>query len=378
MILSEEILLKLIRAALGNENSLSLPWGIDWNEVIELSYQQGVAAIAVDGLQQIYDANTEYQTELDNPELEDLKYDWFGSCLMNEKDYEALTKSIKHLAKFLSSHNIPMMLLKGFGLSLNYPNPSHRPTGDIDIYLWDLWKAADEYISSELCANIDNSHHHHSVYKFEGFSVENHYDFVNINSHFSNRKIEETFKRLANDLNATEEHILPNAVKIYFPSPDLNALFIARHCAIHFAAEGMNLRQLLDWALFVSNHHQKVDWDMFWTSTQQMGMVKFVLCMNEIAVSRLGFKREDFHQPDSITKEFKVDNKLVDCVLNDILNPEKDVTHGKNPINYIWARFKLWWHNRWKHRIVYSDSLLSTFIAQIKSHLMKPATIKGC
>ena len=47
---SSTILFHLLRAALGNEAVGALPSDIDWQEVIDLSFDQGVAAIAVDGL----------------------------------------------------------------------------------------------------------------------------------------------------------------------------------------------------------------------------------------------------------------------------------------------------------------------------------------
>lgn len=47
---SSEILLLLLRAALGGKPcDASLPSGINWQEVIDLSFDHGVAAIAVDG-----------------------------------------------------------------------------------------------------------------------------------------------------------------------------------------------------------------------------------------------------------------------------------------------------------------------------------------
>lgn len=48
---SANILFRLLRAALGDETEVSMPDDVDWNEVIDLSFNQGVAAIAVDGLQ---------------------------------------------------------------------------------------------------------------------------------------------------------------------------------------------------------------------------------------------------------------------------------------------------------------------------------------
>ena len=150
-----EVLFKLLRIALGNEKDFSLPLSVNWKEVIDLSFEQGVAAIAVDGLQRLYDAvegssssNASLGSSgssslvsslstLDSPELEDLKYEWFGEVMNAEQDYEAHRSAISHLVHFYESQGVKMMLLKGYGLSLNYPIPSHRPVGDIDIYLLD-------------------------------------------------------------------------------------------------------------------------------------------------------------------------------------------------------------------------------------------------
>lgn len=371
-----EVLFKLLRIALGNESDYSLPNFVDWREVIEMSYRQCVAAIAVDGLLKLYDEVPDIDLELDNPEFEDIKYEWLGFCVTTEQKYISHLDAITKLASFYKQHGIPMMLLKGYGLSLNYPVPIHRPVGDIDVYLWGIWNIADEKVKEKLGIYVDNSHHHHSEFWFEGYLVEDHYDFVNVNSHFSNKKIESLFKQMADDKNKAVKHKLDGNI-IYLPPTDFNVLFIIRHCACHFASEEMTLRQLLDWSLFVDKHHQEVDWCMFWNEAEKMGMTKFVLCIDDIAVKQLGFDGAIFHTPHKFEKFPVREHDLVNRVFCDILHPEYDEKSENGTANYVWSRLKRWWHNRWKHKIVYSDSLISTFFVQIISHLMKPATIKG-
>lgn len=48
---SVHTLFQLLRSALGNQSAETLPADINWREVIDLSFEQGVAAVAVDGLQ---------------------------------------------------------------------------------------------------------------------------------------------------------------------------------------------------------------------------------------------------------------------------------------------------------------------------------------
>lgn len=51
MFSSATTLFQLLRSALGRQSAETLSTDIDWQKLIDLSYDQGVAAIAVDGLQ---------------------------------------------------------------------------------------------------------------------------------------------------------------------------------------------------------------------------------------------------------------------------------------------------------------------------------------
>ena len=56
-----------------------MPSDIDWQEVIDLSFEQGVAAMLVDGIDKVTKTKTaEAFDALDSPELEDLKYEWLS------------------------------------------------------------------------------------------------------------------------------------------------------------------------------------------------------------------------------------------------------------------------------------------------------------
>ena len=66
------------------------------------------------------------------------------------------------------------MVLKGYGLSLDWPIPNHRVVGDLDIYNFGKWKEADSFIAEQLGIKIDDGHEHHAVFNFNGVAVENH------------------------------------------------------------------------------------------------------------------------------------------------------------------------------------------------------------
>ena len=258
-----------------------------------------------------------------------------------------------------------MMVIKGYGLSLNYPVPAHRPCGDVDIWNYGEYKRADQLLHDELGIKIDNSHHHHTVFHFEGQMFENHYDFVNVYAHPSSKEVEVRLKELAFQ---GDEEIEVEGKPVFLPSPDLNALFLLRHTSAHFAAEKMSLRQILDWGTFVQKYHDRIDWKGLESFVDSVGMTPFYQVLNGICVDYLGFPIHVFPSGRS-----SVEGR----VMEDFFSPEFTDENPKGCLfGSLWWRYRRWKYNAWKHRLVYPESMLRTFLAQLKAHLMKPASLR--
>lgn len=351
---SANAVLSLIKLALDSgEKDYSHEFD-DWESIYDVADAQGVLAVIYDVIEKL--------PEESRPDLE-LLMEWVGQVNIMECMYEQHKTVIGKLADFYSSRGIGLMLLKGYGLSLNYPIPNHRPVGDIDSYNFGRWQQADEAIKKTYGIEIDNSHHHHTVFKFEGVTVENHYEFINTKGHRSSVAFEKRLEELSQKPCAILE--VGNS-KISIPHPDFNALFILRHCAGHFRATQLTLRQLLDWLLFVKKEHNRINWDDLYTFLEKMNLNRFANCLNAIGVKYLGFEKDLF-------PEIEKDDKLVDRVLNDILSPEFTEREDGTFIGGLRVKPRRWWHNRWKQRICFPDSLLSDFLHQFYSKLLKPA-----
>ncbi len=354
----QSVLFQLLQYGLGNSGQCNIPHDIDWQEVLAQSQKHGVDTIVLDGIQRCYNNNNAVEIE------SSVKFKWLGCEQQQEQIYAKHEKIIGDLARFYAKHNIRMMVLKGWGLSLNYPIPCHRACSDLDIYLFGEQKKADKLLSDELGIKIDNTHHHHSVFVFKGLSVENHYDFINIYSHLSSRKIEKWLKKLAAKAIPFK---MKDSTEIWLPSADFNALFILRHTASHFAGCAMNIRQVIDWGLFVKNHHDEVNWNTLLPLIKDLNMHYFYDAQNYICYHYLGFDKSIFPMIEG--------EDYGEKVFLDLFNEENMKTKEKGFAKYIYSRYKKWWSNRWKHRIVYSEGLFLTFIIQTVSHLMKPATL---
>lgn len=353
--------LSLVRLGIGHTPQV-ITQPINWKETEEFANRHGLLAIVVDGIEKLPSVSRPPQ---------ELLLEWIGEVLQDyEYRYEQYCKAISELAGFYNSHGYKMMVLKGYACSLDWPKPAHRPCGDIDMWQFGKQKEADEALGlwfkdhgSRL--EIDKSHHHHTVFEWNGFTVENHYDFVNVHAHRSSAELEKIFKELGKD----ESHFVEvNGKKVYLPSSNLHALFLIKHMVSHFAAAEINLRQVLDWAFFVEEHTKEIDWNWLDGMLEKYSMKDFINCINGICVEDLGFGAGVFH-------EVKFLPALKERILDDILNPEYTSTEPEGLLHRIVYKYKRWQGNAWKQRLCYKESRCEYFWSGFWAKMLRPSSI---
>ncbi len=356
---NKEFFLSLVRLGIGTGTVSSFKFqdSIDWNALEDLAARQGLSAVVVDGVDKL---------PLESRPPKPMLLQWIGETLQGyEYRYGQYCKAIAEMASFYNKHGFRMMVLKGYACSLDWPKPEHRPTGDIDIWQFGKQKEADAVLVKEKGIKIDKSHHHHTVFDWCDFMVENHYDFNNVHHHKSNASLEKIFKELGKDDSHTVD-VLGQIV--YLPSPNLHALFLLKHSMTDFSAFFVTLRQVLDWAFFVNAHTKEIDWDWLIGVMEQYHMAEFFNTINSICVEDLGFDSRIF--PYVQYNPF-----LKDKVLNDILSPKFPRKEPRGLITRLVFKYRRWKGNTWKHEMCYNETLWSGFWSGIWNHLLKPSSI---
>lgn len=354
--------LQLVRLGIGTSKGVSVPKDLDWPQLKKLADNQGLSAVLLDGIDKL---------PADNRPSQFILLEWIGEVLQNyEQRYVAYEKAIGSLAGFYNRHGLKVMVLKGYACSIEWPKPEHRPCGDIDIWLFGKQKEADATLEASLKTHdsgfkIDNSHHHHTVFEWRGFTVENHYDFVNIHYNQSNFEIEKEFKKLGCD---DSYNIEVFGEKVYMPSPNLHALFLLRHAMVEFASSGITLRNIVDWAFFVKSHGREVDWRWLENMLERFGMKKMYNIFNSICIEELGFDANMF--PNNL-----VSQGLKEKVLRELLNPSISNKKPQGLLHRIIWKYNRWRANEWKRLLVYKESSKSVFFRGVWHHLLKPRTI---
>lgn len=352
----QDIFLQLVRIGIGHEFNIQFE-SVDWKLIKNLAERHGLTAVVLDGID---NASLNSQIPLE------LKLQWIGEVLQDyEGRYKDYGKAIGEMAGFYNCHGYKMMVLKGYACSLDWPRPNHRPCGDIDIWQFGKQKDADSLLASIKGVALDSSLPHHTVFYWDNFMVENHFDFLNVRYGHRNDEMEVLLKEQAMD---DSHSIVIDGQKVYLPNANLHALFLLRHSMLNFAATEITLRQVLDWAFFVEKHSKEINWKWLFEILKEYKMMNFFNTISAICVDDLGFSSSSY---PSI--QFLPDMK--DRVLADILSPEFS---GNTPLNiFTRAFFKMrrWQANAWKQDMCYGDNRSRSFLEGVWSHLLKPATI---
>ena len=360
--------MRLVRLGIGHSAG-PLLGPVDWDEVEDLAMRQGLLGVVLDGVHNLAESTETIPYKK--------KLEWLGQVMQGyEPRYREYRNALAELAAFYNSHGYKMMVLKGYACGRDWPRPEHRPYGDIDIWLFGKQKEADAMLAKETGIEIDSSHHHHTVFNWMGFTVENHYDFVNVYARRSSAVMEKVFKELGSEANLNHNEnensfgtripsVEVGGEKVYFPSANMHALFLLKHCISHFVGANINLRQVLDWAFFVEKHTGEIDWKWLYEMIEKFHMKNFLNCINAICVENLGFDA-------AIFKGVPFNPSQKERVLADILTPAFTAKTPKKLIPRVFFKYRRWKGNSWKHELCYGTSRWDGFWMLLRSHLMKP------
>lgn len=327
----------------------------DWNNVYNKSVEQGVLAIAYDGVRAL--------PEPLQPSL-DVKVQWAFNVQHIENLYAKQLNTAERLVALYNKHGIRTMILKGVTNAAAYPTPSHRQFGDIDIFLMGNYQKGNDIIASRG-VKVKQEYFVHTEFSLGGINVENHRVFVNDTVNATGRYVQEQLSALAEQAKAH-----PTVEGALAPSAEFDALFLTRHSSWHYARECIRLRDLCDWAMFLHRNSATMDGEMAVKMLRECDMERYASILTDICHNYLGLPKEESlpfsaHYP-----------ALAERVLEDIMtfdNPEKH-----NHINFLKAfvwKIRNRLTRKWCYDEVVADSFWGNIGYSIKNYLRNPFEI---
>ena len=167
---------------------------------------------------------------------------------------------------------VPYVILKGTAAAQYYPYPQYRSMGDIDIMpsRGYMDTACNELLANgfeEITTQNDWERGRHRTFIKQGVPVEVHSFFASMNDP---EKV-----RIFDDMlfdNINPSHILPDLI---------NGMVLIEHVNQHME-EGIGLRQIIDWMMFVDKCLDEEKWSEFQKMLQKTGLEKLALTVTRM------------------------------------------------------------------------------------------------
>ncbi len=332
----------------------------DWTAVKGLIDQQGLTAVALDGLDRLLRKGA----PVDMPAMQ--KKQWIGQVLRKEQEYFVQRKSAADMAALLQRNGIKTYVLKGEVVAECYPKPSHRVSVDMDCFLLpdngteDVWEEGNRLVEEEGY-RVARGFYKNSTFHLPGLTVENHKFLTPFRGNARLKRLEKLLQaKLAED--AGEDRF--EGTYLYRPPLMVSALFLIEHAYSHFLHEGLTWRHVLDWAMFSRKHLQDIDWPLFGNFIDEFGFRKFYDSYVRLGRFLIGEITED---------ELNSKDKMM---LADVWAP-LDLHETLHGLKGKLALAGNTWRARWKYRNFAEISMPHALWIQVKGFLfMKNPTLE--
>ena len=216
---------------------------------------------------------------------------------VNERKMFFLSKLSQELKAFEIEHCV----LKGSSLAELYPMPELRISGDVDI----LINPADEKrvmkfleernfdvgSRDENAQNFTAIHQKAGLFEIHVKLFDSEFDKYILQGKF---KVKEPFERM----------IIPDGTEINKLGKNDGLYFAASHMIKHFVKDGLGLRQISDWLLYVKKYKNEVDMNEFNSVIKELNFEKFINAIYTIGNKyfKMDFECE-FKNPEDILSD---------------------------------------------------------------------------
>ena len=327
----------LLRAAIGTEPCYRRSLTSDeWRALYRVCVVQGVTAVVFDFVKTL--------PKSEAPDMA-LLMEWLSAATAVEQTMRRMQITAEEFAEEMERREIPVVVLKGLAFAQYYKNPLHRECGDLDCYMMGK-KEAGDLAALELGGTMEEAGYKHSHLLFKGLTIENHRFFTDFDNTPTGMLTEQVLGELIQ-----EEQIYIGDSKLSCPSANFNALFLLKHTQGHFIDEGIRMRHVLDWALFLRAKQEEVDWSKVLPMLETTRTAQFAGVMTAIAVRSLSI---EVLNKDLRTLASNAEQKMVKAVLADIMGEQPPIY-----VNGLWHKTKRIlrrFRRMWKYRSLASES----------------------
>lgn len=321
------------KAAQGEElTTIGTPSRQQWLAVSDLALSNEVSGL-------VYDAILTLPPH-QKPDS-DILMRWTAHTQGTERDNLLFRREMCTVLDHFAQCGLEPIILKGLTLSELYPNPLHRPVGDIDLYVTldhqHRFVQALEQLGATTQQGYDAKH---ISMQCRGMQWELHFRSI----YFYNMYHDRRYQLLEREETASDclfhADIEGHSVLV-FP-PRLQMVYLTAHFMHHLLVEQVTFRQVVDWMLAL--HHDRtalaIGEVLFVRTLRELGMYRLYRAMGYIVVHHLGFQTDGYAGLTGLTKGDARRGRLLLQVL--ILGhvPGCKPYTAQSPTDTLWQRVR--------------------------------------
>lgn len=248
-------------------------------------------------------------TVISTGDFDELNEEFFRNVILNTNNFQEHNE----LHELMESKKIPYVTIKGLASAYYYPDPSLRDMGDVDflVYENDFEVAKRAVMSAGFKLDHgENEDSIHIAFKREPMSIWEQHRCVNgIPEGVVGEQIREELDKTIK----TSELVELDGAVCRIPDKFRHGLIMLLHMISHMTSEGIGLRHLCDWAVFVNSISNDEFIDLFSEKLNRFGLWKFAQIMTATSEKYLGIKHKEW------IESAKLDDDLLEAVITDIL-----------------------------------------------------------
>ena len=216
-----------------------------------------------------------------------LRLKFIGNQMAIEKHNRWMDAQVAKLAHRFDEQGIRYAVMKGQTCAAFWPQPAHRMSGDVDVYVVPGQFERANGLLLEWGAKLVDKTMLHSTYRLGKLVVE---------MHFSVQKLQyPPYYRRLRRMTDIEFDSSENDVRLDIGGygvrvlPDvLNIVLLTTHAFNHVITAGLGLRQVIDWQMVLAAKAESLDWDRLMCYIDMLHLRKMFLVLAHINVRFLG------------------------------------------------------------------------------------------
>ncbi len=193
-----------------------------------------------------------------------------------------------HLDAILRARDIPYCIIKGAASAAYYPEPWLRGMGDVDFYVRpdDVERTRSALLDAGFTETESDSPYHIS-FEYRGVKFELHHELPGLPMDGESLRggVRDAILAMREDLIETAHRMSGPILHCIFPDAFHHGLILLLHTQQHLLTEGIGLRHLSDWAVFVGSLSPEAFESTFRERLSAIGLWRFA-CLLSLSSSR--------------------------------------------------------------------------------------------